>query len=166
VSSTIADAALQTRFRRVMGGVPTPVSVVTTLVEDQPHGTTVSAFTSLSMAPPMVLVALDATSDLLAQIQRSRRFGINVLGAGQADLALAFAKKGGTYNFQGIPGNRSHELPRLASTPGWLACEVADLVPGGDHVLVLGNVLAADEVDGHPLTYYRRMFGTHAVLAS
>jgi flavin reductase (DIM6/NTAB) family NADH-FMN oxidoreductase RutF len=55
-------------FRDVMAGVPTPVPVVTTQVDDRPHGTTVRAFASLSMAPPMLLAALDRRSKLLARL--------------------------------------------------------------------------------------------------
>ncbi|WP_448628400.1 flavin reductase [Geodermatophilus sp. URMC 64] len=91
-------------FREVMAGVPTPVSVVTTLVDERPHGTTVRAFTSLSMTPPMLLVSL---------------------------------------------GRRS---------------ERAQLVDGGDHVVVLGNVVRATADGGPPLTYHARTFGTHSVV--
>ena len=55
-------------------------------------------------------------------------------------------------------------VPRLEGAPGWLACEVADFVEGGDHVLALGQVVAADRRAGPPLTYHGRVFGTHSVL--
>jgi flavin reductase (DIM6/NTAB) family NADH-FMN oxidoreductase RutF len=88
-------SALAEEFRAVMAGVPTPVSVVTTLTDGRrPHGTTVSAFASLSMNPPMVLVSLDRGSDLLARLTIGTVFGVNVLGREQAALALDFARKG------------------------------------------------------------------------
>lgn len=90
---------LTAAFREVMSGVATPVSVVTAMDDGRPHGTTVSAFSSLSMQPPMVLVALDRRSELLGLITSSLRFGINVLGGGQSALALAFARKGGAGKF-------------------------------------------------------------------
>jgi flavin reductase (DIM6/NTAB) family NADH-FMN oxidoreductase RutF len=158
------DEDLQTRFREVMAGVATPVSVVTGMAGGLPHGTTVSAFASLSMTPPMVLVSLDRGSDLLALIRESGRFGVNVLGADQSQLALSFAKKGGTGKFNGVRWDVDHELPRLPGAPGWLACEVAQLVDGGDHVVALGTVIAAETVSGQPLTYHGRLFGTHAAL--
>jgi flavin reductase (DIM6/NTAB) family NADH-FMN oxidoreductase RutF len=158
------DAPLAGRFREVMAGVATPVSVVTSMADGLPHGTTVSAFASLSMAPPMVLVSLDRGSDLLALVRESGRFGVNVLGSTQSALALAFARKGGTGKFSGVPWEVDHDLPRLPGAPGWLACEVASLVEGGDHVVALGTVLAAETLDGLPLTYHSRVFGTHAAL--
>ena len=155
---------LQTRFREVMAGVATPVSVVTSMADGLPHGTTVSAFASLSMEPPMVLVSLDRKSELLGLVRESQRFGVNVLGADQSALALSFARKGGTGKFNGVRWEIDHDLPRLPGAPGWLACEVAQLVDGGDHVVALGTVVAADTEHGQPLTYHGRLFGTHAAL--
>jgi flavin reductase (DIM6/NTAB) family NADH-FMN oxidoreductase RutF len=143
-----------------MAGVPTPVSVVTTLRDDRPHGTTVSAFISLSMAPPMLLVALDRGSDLLARLAIGQPFGVNVLGVGQARLAAAFARKGAD-KFAGVDWRLDDGAPRLLGSPGWLACTVTQLVDGGDHVVVLGTVVRADAAGGPPLTYHARTFGTH-----
>jgi flavin reductase (DIM6/NTAB) family NADH-FMN oxidoreductase RutF len=92
---TTPDSALHNAFKETMAGVATPVSIVTTMAFHQPCGTTVSAFTSLSLNPPMVLVSLDRGSDTLAAIRRSGRFGLNILGAHHAHTALAFANKGG-----------------------------------------------------------------------
>lgn len=154
--STLADS-----FRAVMGNVCTPVSVVTTLVSDIPYGTTVSAFASLSMTPPMILVSLDGASRLLAAIQQSRTFGLNVLSDGQQDLALNFARKSTTGKFEDIPWDRVCAVPRIASTSGFAACEVSDIVPGGDHFILLGTVIEATLGPGKPLTYHERRFGTH-----
>ena len=148
-------------FRAVMAGVATPVSVVTTLTGGRPHGTTVSAFASLSMSPPMVLVSLDRGSQLLARLTGGSVFGVNVLGSDQAGLALAFARKGGD-TFTGVEWVDDAGAPRLAGSPGWLACTVTRLVEGGDHVIVLGEVRTAARRDVPPLTYHARTFGTHA----
>lgn len=147
-------------FRDVMAGVCTPVSVVTTMDGRRPHGTTVSAFTSLSMEPPMVLVALDRGSELLALVRAHGRFGLNVLASGQEALATRFARKGAG-KFDGVPWLDSHGLPRMPGAAGWLACEVHELVEGGDHVVALGLVTAAERLAVPPLTYHSREFGTH-----
>ena len=95
MSGGVAQAlGLADDFREVMAGVATPVAVVTTLAAGRPHGTTVSAFTSLSLAPPMVMVALDERSDLLRQLSVGSPLGLNVLAGGESALALAFARKG------------------------------------------------------------------------
>ena len=160
------EAELQEHFRQVMAGVATPVSVVTSMGDGQPYGTTVSAFASLSMTPPMVLVSLDRGSDLLAVVRQTQRFGVNVLAADQSQLALDFAKKGGTGKFSGVEWNVARDLPRLPGAPGWLACEVSGLVDGGDHVVALGTVVQAETTEGAPLVYHGRVFGTHAALES
>jgi len=153
--------ALAEDFRDVMAGVCTPVSVVTTMDGARPHGTTVSAFSSLSMRPPMVLVALDRNSELLALVRRSGRFGLNVLACGQSGLAKRFAGKGNA-KFDGVEWAPANGLPRLPGVTAWLACSVAEVVEGGDHLVVLGEVEAAQRGLAPPLTYHARTFGTHS----
>lgn len=160
---TPSEADLARRFRDVMAGVATPVSVITAMADGVPHGTTVSAFASLSMRPPMVVACLDRDSDLLSIVATTRRFGVNILGSGHTELALTFARKGGATKFAGVGWTADHGLPRLPGT-GWLACRVSELVQGGDHVLALGTVLAVDTHSGRPLTYHDRVFGTHTAL--
>jgi len=161
VSGGVAQAVgLADDFREVMAGVATPVAVVTTLAGDRPHGTTVSAFASLSLAPPMVMVALDERSDLLRQLSVGSPLGLTVLAEGESALAHAFARKGED-KFTGVEWVPDTGAPRLRGAGGWLGCTVTDLVRGGDHVIVLAEVLRADPGTGEPLTYHARTFGTH-----
>ena len=155
------DAGLPKRFRDAMATVCTPVSVVTALDSEEPFGATVSAFTSLSMQPPMVLVVLDRGSDLLAVLRRTGRFGLNVLGTDHAAIARTFAGKGGSAKFLGIAWDQVDGAPRLPGASSFVTCSVARLVDGGDHVVVLGDVREAEAGAGAPLTYHSRMFGTH-----
>jgi flavin reductase (DIM6/NTAB) family NADH-FMN oxidoreductase RutF len=148
-------------FRDVMAEVCTPVTVVTTAVDGQPHGTTVSAFMSLSLRPPMVVVALDRGSDLLAKVRLTRRLGVNVLGVSHHVLAVQFAGKG-EGKFSGVAWSAADGLPRLDDAIGWLACRVEGFLDGGDHVLLTARVEDALAAPAPPLTYHRRVFGTHA----
>jgi flavin reductase (DIM6/NTAB) family NADH-FMN oxidoreductase RutF len=161
--STTPHEDIAASLKEVMAAVCTPVSVVTAMDGDRPHGTTVSAFASLSMAPPMVLVSLDRTSELLGIIQRGRRFGVNILGSAQSAAATAFARKG-TDKFADTPWTRASDVPRLTGAPGWVVCDASSFVEGGDHIVVLGEVREAVAHDGSPLTYFRRDFGTHMLL--
>lgn len=163
VPSQPADVDAGT-FRAVMASVCTPVSVVTTMAGDRPHGSTVSAFTSLSLSPPMILVSLDLGSDLLRHIRRSGVFGLNILRDGQADLAVAFARKGDD-KFAGVSWASHGGIPRLAGCAGWLGCVAERMVDGGDHVVLFGRVTDADDKGSPPLTYHQRRFGTHLALA-
>src|SRR5262249_19878162 len=110
-------------FRAVMASVCTPVSVVTTMAGDRPHGSTVSAFASLSLNPPMILVSLDLGSDLLRHIEGSGTFGLNILRDSQADLAVSFARKGND-KFDGVSWVLHGGIPRLTGCAGWLGCAV------------------------------------------
>jgi flavin reductase (DIM6/NTAB) family NADH-FMN oxidoreductase RutF len=162
-STTRTDIA--TALKEAMASVCTPVSVITTMDGDRPHGTTVSAFASLSMQPPMLMVALDRRSDLLSILLRTKRFGVNILGSAQPGTATAFARKG-TDKFAGIGWVNQSGAPRLIGAPGWVVCDAASFIEGGDHIVVLADVREADTNVGPPLTYFRRGFGTHTVLAS
>ncbi|MTD52534.1 flavin reductase family protein [Amycolatopsis pithecellobii] len=156
---------LQSVFRNTMAGVCTPVSVVTTTWQNMPFGTTVSAFASLSMDPPMVLVSLDHRSELLTRIRESAVFGLNFLASHQSDVAANFAKKGGSGKFADVEWKLDGGVPRIPGAGGFVACEVAELIEAGDHVVVLGQVRRADTSGRPPLTYHDRVFGTHTRLS-
>jgi flavin reductase (DIM6/NTAB) family NADH-FMN oxidoreductase RutF len=146
-------------FREVMASVPAPVTVVTTFVDGRPHGSTVSSFASLSLDPPMVLIALDLGSGLLRRLRGAGRFAVNVLSSEQRELALAFARKGDD-RFGEVAWDLSGGLPRLAGIAAWLACEVDGIITGGDHGIAMGRVVAAEHMPLPPLTYHRRLYGT------
>jgi 3-hydroxy-9,10-secoandrosta-1,3,5(10)-triene-9,17-dione monooxygenase reductase component len=150
------DRVDATVFRDTLARVPTPVTVVTSHVDRRPHGTTVSAFSSLSLEPPMILVSLDLNSDLLKVIQESGRFGVNVLAAGQHDVSDAMSRRG-TDRFAGVDWSPSgNGVPRLAGAAAWIECEIAAEHPGGDHTIVVGSVLDLDSsADLLPLLYHR-----------
>jgi len=148
-------------FRDLMAGVCAPVTVVTTAIDGMPRGATVSAFTSLSLRPPMVTIALDRNSVLLSRILEVGRLGVNVLGRAQDDVALAFAGRV-TDRFAGVEWRMEHGLPRLLEAPGWMACDLAGPVQGGDHILLLAEVVECATVVAPPLVYGHRTFGTHS----
>ena len=148
-------------FRDLMAGVCAPVTVVTTAVDGMPHGATVSAFASLSLRPPMVTIALDRNSVLLERILAAGRLGVSVLGRAQDELALAFARRA-VDRFAGVEWRMEHDLPRLLEAPGWMACDLADTVQGGDHILLLAEVVECATVVAPPLVYGHRTFGTHS----
>lgn len=147
-----------------MAGVATPVAVVAALDSDRPHGTTVSAFMSLSLEPPMVMVALDSASNLLPVIRAAGRFSINILGASQAAWARTFADKEVDDRFAEVKWTVRSSVPQLSGTRGWLACTVHDAVGAGDHIAILASVDDTAVGDTDPLTYYARAFGTHRPL--
>jgi flavin reductase (DIM6/NTAB) family NADH-FMN oxidoreductase RutF len=149
-------------FRDLMATVCAPVTVVTTADEAGPHGATVSAFASLSLRPPLITVALDRRSALLDRILGTGRLGVNVLGSGDDDVALRFARVTGADRFDGVGWSPEHGLPRLDCAAGWAACELRQAVDGGDHLLLIGLVVHAESRHAAPLVYGHRTFGTHS----
>lgn len=157
-------------FRDLMAAVCAPVTVVTTAGvttagEPAPHGATVSAFASLSLRPPLVTVALDRRSALLAKVLAAGRLGVNVLGSGDDEIALRFARAAGADRFAGVPWTLSQGLPRLDCAAAWAACELKQAVDGGDHLLLIGLVTHAESRPAAPLVYGHRAFGTHSRFA-
>lgn len=158
-ASTVDAAA----FRAVMGVVCSQVVIATTLVDDRPHGTTVTAFASLSLDPPLVSVALDEHSQLLQQVRLRGGIGINLLARDQEELAVRCAGKSPD-KFASVPWSVSEGLPRIEGIAGWLACEIEDEILLGDHVLIVARVVAGavcEDVKA-PLVYAGRAFGTHS----
>lgn len=158
--SALDPLVLQKSFRSAMGNVAAAVAVVTTFHDGGPHGSTVSAFASLSMDPPMLLVSLDNSSNLLAKLEIGARFGVNVLAANQDQTALRFAGKGED-KFLDVLWELEDGAPALAERHAWVALTVDQRVAAGNHTLVLGAVEAADVSTSLPLTYWQRTFGTH-----
>lgn len=156
------EEVLEKSFRNAMGNVAAAVSVVTVLDGEQPHGTTVSAFASLSMTPPMLLVSLDNTSTLLSKLRVGSAVGVNILAAHHDQVALRFAGKGAD-KFADIPWQLEDDAPALADRHAWVSLRISRLVSAGDHTLVLGDVVAADVTANAPLTYWQRTFGTHKI---
>jgi flavin reductase (DIM6/NTAB) family NADH-FMN oxidoreductase RutF len=146
-----------TAFRSMFSEVCTPVGAVTAILDGKPHGTTVNAFVPISPDPPTLLVSLDRTSALLHIVQRTRRFGLNVLADDQWLIAKALATKDKD-KFAGLQWRLEHGVPRLDGASGWLACEVKDAMPAADHVLVIGRVDSAESTGKSPLLYHRRSF--------
>jgi flavin reductase (DIM6/NTAB) family NADH-FMN oxidoreductase RutF len=144
------------RFRSVMGHFATGVTVVTASTADGPVGMTANAVTSLSLEPLLVLVAFDNASRTLPVVRETGRFGVNVLAAGQAELARLFASKTPEQEkFSGIAHTVHDGIPVLEGALAWLGLRLERLVPAGDHTIGIGAVEAAEARGGEPLIWYR-----------
>jgi flavin reductase (DIM6/NTAB) family NADH-FMN oxidoreductase RutF len=143
-------------FRAALSAYATGVTVVTAVGADGPSGATANAVTSLSLDPPMMLACLDRGSRTLASVRAQGRFGVNALAAGQDVLARRFsAKDPEPAKWEGVEWSEHLELPRLAGGLMWVACELRDLIDGGDHLILTGNVLEAEAGEGQPLLIHR-----------
>jgi flavin reductase (DIM6/NTAB) family NADH-FMN oxidoreductase RutF len=148
--------ASEIEFRDALAAYPTGVTVVTAIGPNGPSGATANAVTSLSLDPPMMLACLDRGSRTLTSVRAQGRFGVNALAAGQEALARRFsAKHPEPDKWEGVEWSERQGLPRLAGTLMWVACELRDLIDGGDHLILTGNVIEAASEDGRPLIFHR-----------
>ncbi|MFE2285486.1 flavin reductase family protein [Streptomyces sp. NPDC059443] len=133
------------RFRRTAGRFPTGVTVVTTLDQGRPHGTTVNSFTTVSMDPCLVLVALGRRSRLHDKILASSAFTVSVLSDTQEDDARWFAnpaRPAGAEAFTGRPWRPApySGAPILLDGVAYFDCAVEEARRAGDHTLLVGRV--------------------------
>jgi flavin reductase (DIM6/NTAB) family NADH-FMN oxidoreductase RutF len=144
------------RYRAVMGHFTTGVAVVTAQGADGAIGMTTNALCSLSLDPLLLLVCFDYEARTLSVVREARRFAVNVLRAGQAGLAGQFASKiPSDRKFEDVEHSLVHGAPILEDALAWLVCDLRDLLPGGDHVIGIGEVVAMGHDEGEPLVWYR-----------
>mgnify|MGYP001304070068 CR=1 FL=1 len=148
------------QFRASLARFAAGVTVVTARDDDgDDHGMTVSAFSSLSLEPPLVLVCLDQTATLLPHLHAAGAFGVSILGAAQRDLSRRFARQTSD-RFDGVAFTREASGPALLDgAVAHLECRCVAAHPGGDHVIIVGEVLGARTFPGEPLVYLRRDYG-------
>ena len=144
------------RFRSVMGHFATGVTVVTAGSPEGPVGMTANAVCSLSLDPLLLLVAFDNEARTLPAVRAIGRFGVNVLAAGQEDLARLFASKlPESEKFAGVPHTVHDGIPVIEDALAWVGCRLERLIPGGDHTIGIGAVEAAEAGSGEPLLWFR-----------
>ncbi len=150
-------------FRTALARFASGVTVLT--VRDQTgvdHGMTVSAFSSLSLDPPLVLACVDRTATVLPHVRAAEVFGVSILAADQEALSARFAEQD-VVRFDGVPLTHAGEGPALLDgAAAHLVCRRVAEHPGGDHVIIVGEVLSARAFDAPPLVYALRRYGAFA----
>lgn len=143
-------------FRDTLGRFPTGVAVVTASGPDGPAGLTTNAFSSLSLDPALVLVCFDRGSRTLEVVRATARFAVNVLRAGDEDLAALFAgKQPHPEKFAAVTHTEDHGVPVLDTALAWLVCDLEALHTGGDHEIGVGRVSAlGSDPAGEPLVFF------------
>jgi flavin reductase (DIM6/NTAB) family NADH-FMN oxidoreductase RutF len=148
-------------LRRVCGMFVTGVTVITTGVGDAAAGATVNSFTSVSLDPPLVLFCIHRDSRIRADLRTSGRFAVNLLARRHERVARAFAGKQ-TANFDHVGYHHSAGgVPVLSEALAYLACDIVDEFPGGDHTIVVGRVveLGVPAQRQEPLIFFEGSFG-------
>jgi flavin reductase (DIM6/NTAB) family NADH-FMN oxidoreductase RutF len=136
------------------------VTVVTARGEDGPLGMTVSAVTSLSARPPLLLACLRDGSRTLAAVRAHGAFAVHLLREEQQELATRFAgpTTPAAQRFAGTDTRHVLGVPVLAGTLAWSVCLLDDVRRYGDHHLVVGRVAAVHVGGGRPLLWHDRRF--------
>ncbi len=156
------NAALDpTDFRDAMARFASGVTVVTALDScGKDVGFTASALSSLSLDPPLLLVCLQKDADCYAAFMEAEQFGVSILAQGQSAIAMRFATKAidkwdGTPS---VPGSATG-IPLIDGASASLECGVHSRADGGDHTILIGEVLSADTSGSEPLLHFNRAFG-------
>jgi 3-hydroxy-9,10-secoandrosta-1,3,5(10)-triene-9,17-dione monooxygenase reductase component len=151
-----AQAPIDAReFRDVCGRFVTGVCVVTSFGPDGPAGMTANAVTSLSLEPPLMIVCFDRTARTLGAVEHSRRLAIQFLAHNQEEVAARFASKlPEAEKFEDLDWSDRAGVPALGGSLAGLGCELRELVPGGDHLIAVAEVVDLWRSDGEPLVFF------------
>ena len=149
-------------FKAGLGRFGTGVTVVTTRgVNGEPAGFTASSFTSLSINPPMVLFCLANDATCYDAFLAARGFVVNILSDTQQEISDRFASRGED-KFDGLALRDGAEgMPLIENSLAMLECRTTRTVPGGDHLIFMGEVREIHLGEGRPLLYY--MGGYHSI---
>jgi flavin reductase (DIM6/NTAB) family NADH-FMN oxidoreductase RutF len=151
-------------FRDALGRFASGVTVVTTLVDGVDHAMTASAFTSVSLRPPQVLICADIKSRFTEAVAESRIWGVSILAEENREASAWLARRGrelegqldSVGHFRGAMG-----VALLDGALAWLECRTVDSHAGGDHTIIVGDVVSAKVgARDDPLLYYRSHYGT------
>ena len=142
-------------FRRTLGRFAAGVTVVTTRTKDgTPCGLTATAFSSVSLDPPLVLVCVDKGAESYPHMMEAEAFCVSFLREEQAAVSNQFARSG-IDKFAGVATNTSgREIPWIDGCLAHLDCRTEQRVDAGDHTIFIGLVEAAETFAGEPLVYY------------
>ena len=144
-------------LRQVAGLFATGVAVITTRDKDSEfYGLTMNAMASLSLKPSLFLICVDNASDTLPALLESSVFAINILARDQEHISRIFASKEKD-KFEGVGYHVGETgVPLLDDTLATIECRLYETYPGGDHIILVGQVERTEVNDqSEPLVFYR-----------
>lgn len=146
-------------FKQAMGRFPSGVTIVTT-VDDSGNksGFTASAFSSLSLSPPLILVCLACNADCFDTFNKQHKFAVNIIGDDHQALAFKFATKGCDKFDGGEFAQGTSGLPILSNSPVSLECKTENIYSGGDHIILVGQVKYLNLNGNTPSVWYEGKF--------
>ena len=155
----VPDAANARVFRDALGRFATGVTVVTIAGPDGPMGFTANSFASLSLDPALVLWSPAKASQRYPFFATARHYAIHVLGQDHADIPARFSKGGP--GFAGLDWHLNAEaVPVLPGAIARFDCAQHATHDGGDHLIIVGQVLRLALEEGEPLVFAKGRFGS------
>lgn len=145
------------QFRTAMGKFATGVTVIATEVEGEVHGMRANAFMSVSLDPKLIVISVRKQASILAKLQSSQTFSVNILGEDQQEVSMIFA---GQLKDKQVDFNRLDGKPVIPGSIAQIACEVSGEHIEGDHILFIGKVTDIYVEDKAPLIYYNGKYGS------
>ena len=144
-------------FRSVLGRFASGITVLTARDDrGNDFGMTVSAFCSLSLVPPLVLVCVDHVASMHDMLLRASHFAVNILAAHQEPISRRFSGPEEHKRFDGVGYSRGNNGAALLDDAlAHIECRHLEHHEAGDHTVVIGEVEAATPYDDRPLLYYR-----------
>ncbi len=159
----------QAEFRKALGCFATGVTVITMDHENQVHGMTANAFSSVSLDPLLVLVCVDRRARTHAHLHAKKRFGVNVLCENQQAISEYYARPAEDHQHAereaGARFDRTaHGTPVLHGALAYLECRLHSAQDAGDHTIFIAEVEEVVVREGAPLLYYRGKYRAMAGL--
>lgn len=146
-------------LRDVLGNFATGVAVITTCGDEgQPLGLAVNSFASVSLDPAEILWSIVSEAPSRSAFERHGAFAVNIMSEETKEQTLRFAKPIDD-KFEGVNWRRGwNDVPVLNNALATLECDVKQMIPSGDHHIIVGSVRAIDYRDGDPLVFFRGQF--------
>jgi flavin reductase (DIM6/NTAB) family NADH-FMN oxidoreductase RutF len=143
-------------LRRVMGHFATGVTVITTKDKNgDPNGLTANAFMSLSLNPPLILISVDKGATCYACFSPENGFTVNFLSEDQEEISRRFATRG-IDKFAGLKWQEgTNGAAILDGVLGHVECKITQCYDGGDHTIILGEILNVNASGERPLLFYK-----------
>ena len=123
-------------------------------------GITVNSFTAVSLEPPLILVCIDRAAASHDKLIAAETFAVSMLAEDQADVARRFAAEPAETRFEEVAWRKASDgSPVLDGAAAWLECVTSGVMPGGDHSIVLGRVIASGSSDRGALLFFAGDYG-------
>lgn len=151
-------------FRRLLSRFASGVAIITARDDDRDVGMTVSAFCSVSLSPPLVLVCVDRSASMHGLLLTHPKLGISIVACAHEEVCRRFADKQETHRFENVSFTRGKSaVALLDDAMAHLECQLVHHCEAGDHTIFIAEVERGAMHEGRPLVYYRGKFAQLAV---